>query len=310
MKRVLSSLIICLVAATGISASQAQDNEGRWYEVEIILFEHLDPVARDSEAWPIDPGAIDFEDTINLLPPSVWIEAPITEESLTEEPQTEALFNDAGFLELRILSDDPVPYQLLPADQHQLNDSYQRLVGSDNYLPLAHVAWRQAMPPRDQPDRIVLHDQLSSSNKNVLPPLRLPPEELQMEDELGQEEDLKIPSLQGVISLSIARYLHVETDFLLYRPLAEDASANYIVGQWQLPSTGHSVNKSYQLSPLLTVEEPEPEYFRVNGNLRLRSREVHYLDHPMLGMLILFTPVELPVAEEEPTEIEALPIVN
>ena len=40
---------------------------------------------------------------------------------------------------------------------------------------------------------------------------------------------------------------------------------------------------------------------RVRGKLRMRSEEIHYLDHPMVGMLILFTPYARPMDEEEET---------
>ncbi len=59
-------------------------------------------------------------------------------------------------------------------------------------------------------------------------------------------------SVDGIITIGISRYLHVSTDLLVQRDPA---------------------NK-----------------FRLQGTLRMRSGEVHYIDHPQGGMLIMFTP--------------------
>ncbi len=40
---------------------------------------------------------------------------------------------------------------------------------------------------------------------------------------------------------------------------------------------------------------PAPPVFRLHQSRRMRSRELHYLDHPVLGMLVVarpFTPPE------------------
>ena len=64
-------------------------------------------------------------------------------------------------------------------------------------------------------------------------------------------------SVDGLMTLGISRYLHVTTDLLVQK----SAEAN---------------NK-----------------FHLEGALHIRSGEVHYIDHPMGGMLILFTPYNL-----------------
>jgi hypothetical protein len=35
---------------------------------------------------------------------------------------------------------------------------------------------------------------------------------------------------------------------------------------------------------------PEPMVFRLNQSRKMRSTEVHYLDHPVLGVIVLVTP--------------------
>jgi len=63
-------------------------------------------------------------------------------------------------------------------------------------------------------------------------------------------------SVEGIITIGISRYLHATTDLLLHR------------------SSGNDTGRK----------------FRLEGSLRMRSGEVHYIDHPLGGMLIMFTP--------------------
>lgn len=68
--------------------------------------------------------------------------------------------------------------------------------------------------------------------------------------------------LSGVITVGLSRYLHLDTN-LLYRKAVtpgEESGAAYV---------------TYQLSE----------------SRRMRSREIHYLDHPMFGVIALITPL-------------------
>ncbi len=57
--------------------------------------------------------------------------------------------------------------------------------------------------------------------------------------------------MDGTIKVSVSRYLHVDLDLLL--------------------KTGKS--------------------YRLQDSRKMRSKEIHYIDHPMMGVLVLITPV-------------------
>ena len=81
---------------------------------------------------------------------------------------------------------------------------------------------------------------------------------------LGNDRDG--PEVYGNVKVSIARYLQLEID-LLYtrpRPVVEDGA---------VPA------------------EATPTRFRLIAERRMRSRELHYIDHPMFGVLVLIVPV-------------------
>jgi hypothetical protein len=70
------------------------------------------------------------------------------------------------------------------------------------------------------------------------------------------------PLVEGTVKVSVSRYLHVDLDLLLRGAPA---------GTGRLPG-------GFQT-------------FRFNEHRRMRSRELHYIDHPLMGMLILITPI-------------------
>jgi len=82
-------------------------------------------------------------------------------------------------------------------------------------------------------------------------------------------------SLQGSVTLVRERYLHLDVDLML---TAADSAypARYSEG---------------------AVSEP---VYRLHENRRMRSRELHYFDHPRFGMIATVTPYDAPEDEPEP----------
>ena len=71
------------------------------------------------------------------------------------------------------------------------------------------------------------------------------------------------PRVHGTVTVSLARYLQVDVDLLYRRPAGDGAA----------------------------VPDAAPTRFRLVATRRMRSRELHYVDHPLFGVLILLTPV-------------------
>ena len=71
------------------------------------------------------------------------------------------------------------------------------------------------------------------------------------------------PTVHGTVTVSLARYLQVEVDLLYSRPASGQAAAS----------------------------NTAPTRFRLVSQRRMRSGELHYIDHPLFGVLILLTPL-------------------
>jgi hypothetical protein len=81
-------------------------------------------------------------------------------------------------------------------------------------------------------------------------------------------------SIEGSVTLIRERYLHLDVDLLLLR-------ANYADGADSSPA------------------------FQLREKRRMRSRELHYFDHPRFGMIAVVTPYDAPEDEPEPEPEES-----
>lgn len=98
--------------------------------------------------------------------------------------------------------------------------------------------------------------------------LYLPPES-------GEPGLLNPPKLEGTVQFSVKRYLHMEADLLLRLPAEYDPADDYFMGR---------AFRSY----------------RLQAHRRMRSGKLHYLDHPVLGVLVQAQRYEPPPPEPEP----------
>ncbi|MCB1752667.1 MAG: peptidoglycan binding protein CsiV [Gammaproteobacteria bacterium] len=129
-------------------------------------------------------------------------------------------------------------YALVSTGSWQLNGAELALKKSHRDLtPVIHTAWRQPVFSRNSASAFYLR-----SDREVTP---------------------GTPLVEGMVKVSISRYLHVDLDLLLRETPA---------GAVRLPG-------GFQT-------------FRFNEHRRMRSGELHYIDHPLMGMLILITPVK------------------
>jgi hypothetical protein len=160
-------------------------------------------------------------------------------------------------------------FAILPQDVHQLGGFNYTLRRDENYQVLFHKAWQQTMANKQNAPSIILQ-----GGKNI-----------------GNGKEL-----QGYIKLHIARYLHLTTNlwFNGQDRSKQQGSTNQNLLIPELPGStsdynkdsvklmGRSFSQEFSSSPVITFRERR----------RMRSGELHYIDHPLLGLLILVTPIE------------------
>lgn len=238
----------------------------------------------------------------------------------------------------------PVAYQILETEDLQLNDVMKKLQRSKQFKPLLHVVWQQPtvaagkttpiflfegmtdpLPVKevvaeaveeaveDVVDEIFAGESTEEATDTTIAETTTIPEEAASQDLFplapifATEEDTNIgpenPRFAGTVRLSVTRYLHLAADLVYRTPVTQQAAIP--ISDLELwydrpyPTLRDPQGPAYQLEEWQAVRG-----FRMRESRRMRSKEIHYLDHPFFGMVVLVTPVELP-QPEPPAEIKS-----
>lgn len=87
--------------------------------------------------------------------------------------------------------------------------------------------------------------------------------------------------LEGTLKLVLSRYLHINTDLLYREPMTESE-----IAALSDENSGGGI-----FAQTTTSTKPHFRIYRMQQSRRMRSNELHYLDNPVLGMIIRVTPV-------------------
>ena len=172
-------------------------------------------------------------------------------------------------------------FSMMPAENYRLNNHAKKITDNQNYRVLYHSAWKQI--GLDRKNAIPFH--INSKQYNLIN---------NIENQNGQVSTISNPSdnhenrssINGTVTLILSRYLHFNTD-LIYSQLKENESHMINVGS---SSEAASSAAAYSL-------------YSIKSERRMRSRETHYIDHPLVGILVLATPFT--ITNNPATEIPA-----
>jgi hypothetical protein len=269
--------VLLILLAVGVQQAQAEIADTRWYDVEVILFAQTNKEYRNSESWPIDYTPPDMENARELLP----------QDKSKRDPAR------------------PTAFRLLDPDELKLDADARRIDAAPDLKLMEHFGWRQPGLPKagalavrvDQ----ALYDRIKAMNKVAAG------EQPATEAEMEQTDMVTEPQIEGTLRLILSRYLHIETDLLFKEPLddqpvSSDAEqANVVL--FSEPAAATSGEQTTQPDLFAMAQEnaaqaPYRVYF-MHQSRRMRSNEVHYLDHPVFGMVIKVFPYQPQVSANE-----------
>ncbi|MFW1677818.1 CsiV family protein [Pontibacter sp. JAM-7] len=155
---------------------------------------------------------------------------------------------------------DATPYSLMAAEKLTLTTAKAQLQRSGQYRTLLHTGWIQPVQRTQNPTpvRIVAGNILDN----------------------GRYE------LEGYLGIGRGQYLHVRPDLYLNRILSP-AQANALEqarSAEPVASAAELNTLPFSLQEVLTVHMDQPR--------RMRSGEVHYIDHPLFGMVVSINPLQ------------------
>jgi len=302
--------ILLLLPCLAFSASSAEKNDladERWFEIELIVFAHNNAQALDSEKWPEITDLVLPEKMVELSQP-----LPEPPEEITPKKDPKALVfeqvSQDGILGSRIEHLKPVPmpvaFVMLKDEELQLKDSLKKLTKSSKFDPMLHVAWRQPTYNDDNAQTVFLYEGMTKPEFREIEntdsennPLNTPSD---AKSDVNSETDIEMmnPRFVGTIRLSVARYLHFAADLVYRAPVTQRVAKQMQYGDLWTDSPYQAL--SYPQGPAYQLESWKAvRGFRLKESRRMRSKRIHYLDHPFLGIVVLITPVELPNGPEE-----------
>jgi hypothetical protein len=263
--------LICAVLAAA-NCSLAEDD--RWYRVELLVFSHTG--GQSAEQWDPTPELI-YPAAARFLRKPGQLNATVEElYPVQDNPSVAAL------------PARPTPFVILGNSEQEFRGKAAYMQRSGRYRILFHETWLQPVMERSRALPIIL-------------------------DQSGDTGQW--PELQGSIQLHLSRYLHLETNLWL------NTNGDYLPGSWRMPApplgpssateepqeSDRSISledsgsepaqeNSWQEADPAEAEVAGPVYpFRhailLQQKRRMRSTEIHYLDHPMLGVVAKLTPL-------------------
>ena len=322
----LNRPLIALLALA-LPALPLQAQEQRWYQVEVLVVAHTSPAAARAERWPPLP-TLAYPDKVRFLLDPTRLQANFSAQPDALYSDVDA--HGKQFIHLgaaaapNSMAAAPLPSEpasqsavdLEPASQVQTEETEepQRLPTPFMLLPAQSREFqgKAAYMERNGPYRILFHEvwwQPVEGARTSLPIVL---------DTSGDEQ--AYPVLQGTIKLHRSRFLHVDTQLWL------NTDGSYLPGSWRMPAPPLApVSLEIVAAPapdpgLLPPPAPAdalyssedesllgeaaldsgmdmpPSYpYRhavlLQHTKRMRSNEVHYIDHPLLGMVIKVTPL-------------------
>ena len=144
-----------------------------------------------------------------------------------------------------------------PPERFQLRREAARIERRGAGRILFHGRWLQAVPPRGKPDPILV-----TGGASLAPPQ--PPHEL-----------------IGSVGVTLGRYLHFRAELFFHGPGLGLGPASAPMG-----ADGNAT--------LMAPAQVEAGYMVISESRRMRSEELHYLDHPKLGLVVRIDPVRIP----------------
>lgn len=172
------------------------------------------------------------------------------------------------------------PFQQLQPELWEFNDYLRSLDRSSGYRILFHSAWRQPLEEKRDAAPILVQ---------------------------GGRQFNEYNELEGYVRISVSRYLHIDTNLWLidYAEAleAEDLPWNRASDQLNSLFEDESYNQAIPLgssvenTPSFVLEQAPAVYEPIHivefkQSRRMRSGELHYIDHPLMGILIRLTPYE------------------
>ncbi|MGC9421414.1 MULTISPECIES: peptidoglycan binding protein CsiV [Vibrio] len=230
----------------------------RQFDIEVIIFQRTVNPEQINESWP------------NTLP-----EIKVTQAGSFNDVQYR---NSKGVI-------------MLPYSDYKLNEQVQRLRNHAGFQVMLHTAWRQGDQGRTRAP--IFHIQAGKDYSQQFNPdgsERVPIEQDEAPIDGVVEQTIRQPlyELDGTLQIYVQHFLYAEAVLDLKKPSVREIMLHdqrLALENEQDSAATIQVGHLTAISPTMETESFLKSY-RLDQKRRMRSSETHYLDHPLLGIII------------------------
>ncbi|ABV86867.1 peptidoglycan binding protein CsiV [Shewanella pealeana] len=321
-----AALAVSLLSSLSVSANAAEE---RWFEVEVYLFERDAPSV---EQWPAKVAQARTRKTVDFITPMVSTDLTAVSMGLNgctssdwatdsvncNEQLSKANHKALADVPMQIAAPQPAVAHLgdgavlLAESQSQFKDIIATISREKGTSSLLHMTWQQSMLPRSQAIPVKLysgHDYSEQYEFNGQPiEVNTSASEFGnfdfMQSQFSNDTKTPIWKLDGTVNIYLQHYLFIETNFTL----REEGSKTITLTQNE-PLMSAREEGGVDETVGQEVTKPYLYAIEMQQNRRVRSDEVHYFDHPKMGMIIQIRKMEHPSAmtDKSTDEIATLP---
>jgi len=303
-------LLLLVFASTALTTpTYGDDNEEipKWYQIEVLVYGANNLYEEKKEIWPSQlslkyPNDVillkEQQDNSNAIPINPLIQqgefSPILdpvpsrandqENTATEQANLDdqAEFSDTASSEPQTQPSE-TPFVILDNEAKTLSRLARNIQKQNDLRLLTHKTWRQPLNNREQASNILI---------------------------TGGEKFDQHFELEGFIRLYVSRYIHINTN-LWFSSFVSNVGQQ--TNPWpSLPALPEEVVRP-KLNRFTSFNEAFTNPFTgmldnnfsvdrtvtLQQSRRMRSNELHYIDHPLIGLVIRVTPYEAETEVEE-----------
>lgn len=290
----------------------------QWYQVEVVIFASNDMESGLDERWPEELGLQYPANSTHISPSLDRIEPTLTaEENLADTAFISTETNQPQASEaapaLTHQTQPLIAFSQLQADQLELNEAATNIAKQYDFRPLFHKAWSQTINNRENATSIIItggeayddHFELEGSIKISVERYLHINTDLwlnQFVSKAGQEQPSwpVLPAIPAqIIETNSSELLLGDSTMLRESEQATNDSNLVLADAIEQPPAIDLLSEAnlaleQQLTLLTESQYAVEKTVVMRQHRRMRSKELHYIDHPLFGMLIKIVPYELP----------------
>lgn len=252
------TLFSLFLLVSGSVVAQSNDEELRYYDVELVIFKNVRAPKGNELILPVS--------------------SPLKDKQILDLSSPKS-----------IKAAKKKSFSILKTEQLRLQDQVRKIVKSPYYELLTHVGWRQPGLEKEKAMSVWIRggrkfsDEYITIDEHMINLANSDSNEFADNSSgianISATTKGKVYELEGKITIVLARYLHTYTDLVLRRP------------RLSLDDTLENPEQM-QILPNDLADTRILNNHSMKERRRMRSKSLHYLDSPEFSLLVLITPYQ------------------